>query len=76
MPLRNIQAKNFADYMKLKFPRFMMKHTLSSMNISTQNFVFVPFLDYKKKWSDEELFEKYNLTEEEKLYVQNYIREM
>lgn len=70
------EAKNFADYMKLKFPRFMMKHTLSSMNISTQNFVFVPFLDYKKKWSDEELFEKYNLTEEEKLYVQNYIREM
>ena len=54
----------------------MMKHTLSSMNISTQNFAFVPFLDYKKKWSDEELFEKYNLTEEEKLYVQNYIREM
>ncbi|WP_270470237.1 hypothetical protein [Catenibacterium mitsuokai] len=43
------EAKNFADYMKLKFPRFMMKHTLSSMNISKQNFVFVPFLDYKKK---------------------------
>lgn len=28
------QAENFASFMALKFPRFMMKHTLSSMNIT------------------------------------------
>ncbi len=71
-----IEAENFADYMSLKFPRFMMKHTLSSMNISTQNFMFVPFLDYTKKWTDAELYTRYNLTEAEKNYVDSLIRPM
>ncbi|MBM6810363.1 Eco57I restriction-modification methylase domain-containing protein [Faecalitalea cylindroides] len=70
------EAENFASYMALKFPRFMMKHTLSSMNISTQNFQFVPFLDYSKKWTDEELYNRYNLTKEERDYIENFIRPM
>lgn len=70
------EAQNFADYMALKFPRFMMKHTLSSMNISTQNFVYVPLLDYSKKWTDQDLYERYNLTSEEIEYVESLIRPM
>lgn len=70
------EANNFAAYMALKFPRFMMKHTLSSMNISTQNFVYVPFLDYSKCWSDVELYEKYGLSEDEVAYVESLIRPM
>ena len=71
-----LEAENFASYMALKFPRFMMKHTLSSMNISTQNFMFVPFLDYTKKWTDEELYRRYNLNENEINYIESLIRPM
>ena len=70
------KAQNFAAYMALKFPRFMMKHTLSSMNISTQNFAFVPFLDYSKTWTDEELYSRYKLSDEEIAYVDALIRPM
>jgi len=70
------EARNFAAYMALKFPRFMMKHTLSSMNISTQNFIFVPFLDFHKPWTDEELYDRYNLSELEKQYINAFIRPM
>ena len=70
------EAENFSEYMKLKFPRFMMKHTLSSMNISTQNFVFVPFLDYTRCWSDVQLYERYGLTQDEIDYVEALIRPM
>ncbi len=70
------EAENFAAYMALKFPRFMMKHTLSSMNISTQNFAFVPFLDYSKKWTDEELYTRYKLDNDEITYVESLIRPM
>lgn len=70
------EAENFADYMALKFPRFMMKHTLSSMNISTQNFMFVPYLDYSHKWSDEELYDRYGLNAQEREYVEALIRPM
>ena len=70
------EANHFAAYMALKFPRFMMKHTLSSMNISKKNFVFVPFLEYSKCWSDEELYKRYGLSEEEVAYVESFIRPM
>ena len=70
------QAENFASFMALKFPRFMMKHTLSSMNISTQNFQFVPFLDYSKQWSDSELYSRYKLAPEEISYIEALIRPM
>lgn len=70
------RAQNFAEYMTLKFPRFMMKHTLSSMNISTQNFQFVPFLDYSRKWNDKALYKRYKLTESEIDYIESLIRPM
>ena len=70
------EAQSFAEYMALKFPRFMMKHTLSSMNISTQNFQFVPFLDYKQIWTDQMLYERYSLSEDEINYIEALIRPM
>lgn len=53
------EALHFAEYMCLRFPRFLLHETYSSMNISKQNFRFVPFLDYSKEWTDEELFKRY-----------------
>lgn len=70
------EADNFSSFMALKFPRFMMKHTLSSMNISTQNFQFVPFLDFSKKWTDAELYARYKLSSDESSYIESLIRPM
>lgn len=70
------EAINFAYYMELKFPRFLLKNTLSSMNISTNNFKFVPFLDYNNKWNDKDLYERYQLSQEEIEYIENFIRPM
>jgi len=54
----------------------MMKQTLSSMNISKQNFMFVPFLDFSHPWTDEMLYQKYNLTEDEIAFIESMIRPM
>lgn len=70
------QAINFAKYMTLKLPRFLMHETYSSMNISKGNFRFVPYLDFSKPWTDSELYEKYNLTDEEINFIESMIRPM
>jgi site-specific DNA-methyltransferase (adenine-specific) len=70
------EAENFKNYMRLKFPRFLLKQTLSSMNISKSGFSFVPFLDFSKKYTDEELFKAYNLSEDEKTHITSIIREI
>ena len=46
------------------------------MNISTQNFIFVPFLEYKKEWTDDELYKRYGLSSDEIEYVESLIRPM
>lgn len=70
------EAIHFAEYMCLKFPRFLLHETYSSMNISKQNFRFVPFLDYSKEWTDKELFKRYGCNEEEILMIESIIRPM
>lgn len=68
------QAENFAKYMTCKLPRFLLHETYSSMNITKSNFRFVPYLDYTHQWTDEELYKKYNCTEEEISLIESMIR--
>lgn len=70
------EAVNFEKFMTLKFPRFLMHETYSSMNISRSNFRFVPFMDYTKEWSDEELYLHFGLTDDEIAFVDGMIRPM
>lgn len=68
------EAINFAKYMTLRFPRFLLHETYSSMNISKRNFRFVPFLDYTKEWSDDMLFEKYECDADEIDMIKSVMR--
>lgn len=71
---RKNEAANFAKYMTLKLPRFLLKQTLTSMNISKSNFAFVPYLDFDREWTDNDLFERYRLDETEREFVNSIIR--
>ncbi|MDZ7700316.1 MAG: Eco57I restriction-modification methylase domain-containing protein [Deltaproteobacteria bacterium] len=71
-----LEAQNFAKYMTLKLPRFLLKQTLTSMNIAKNNFRFVPYLDYTHEWTDEELYQRYRLTTEQREWVNYCMRPM
>lgn len=73
---KKYEAENFAAYMMLKFPRFLLHETYSSMNITKSNFQFVPFLDFTKPWTDAELYAKYKLTKNEISFIESMIRPM
>ena len=60
-----LEAINFRDYMTCKFTRFMMRTTYSSVHISKQNFIFVPMLDFTRPWTDADLYELFDLTDDE-----------
>ncbi|MCI6282983.1 Eco57I restriction-modification methylase domain-containing protein [Selenomonas sp.] len=68
------EAEHFAHYMTLRFPRFLLHETYSSMSISKDNFRFVPFLDYRKDWTDDELFARYHCTPDEQAMINSLIR--
>ncbi len=70
------EAKNTYSYLRTKFVRFLILQTLVGMNLSISNFKFVPWQDFSKEWTDADLYAKYNLTEDEILFIESIIRPM
>lgn len=69
-------AQNLVTYMKSRFFRFLLQQSLYSQNIAKDRFQFVPIQDFSKSWTDEELFDKYRLTEEEVSFILGMIKTM
>lgn len=70
------EAKNFESFIKLRLPRFLLRQAISSVNVTKDCFRFVPYEDFKESWTDERLFKKYGLNEDEISYVESVIRPM
>lgn len=71
-----VEAENLCNYIKTKFFRFLLLQALTSINISKEKFCFVPMQDFSRPWTDEELYAKYNLTQEEINFIESMIRPM
>ena len=63
------EAKNLKKYIECRLPRFLLRQAISSVNINREVFKFVPLQDFSKVWTDEELFEKYGLTDDDISYI-------
>lgn len=70
------QAQNLVSYVSTKFFRFLLLQALTSIHITKDSFCFVPIQDYSKPWNDEELYEKYSLTNNEIGYINSIIKPM
>jgi hypothetical protein len=49
---------------------------MSSINLSKLVFIFIPIQDFSEAWTDEKLYSKYGLTEEEIAFIESMIRPM
>ena len=72
----NIMAENTLSYLKTRFVRFLILQSMSSINLSKLVFSFVPMQDFSKSWTDTELYEKYDLTDEEIAFIESMIKPM
>lgn len=70
------EAENLASFIKCKFTRYLMRATYSSVHISKDNFRFVPLMDFKKKWTDEKLYELFQLSKKEIEIIERTMRPM
>lgn len=70
------EAYNLLQYLKTKFVRFLVSQVTTTQHISKSNFILVPIVDFTKAWTDEELYKKYNLTEEEIAFIESMIKPM
>ena len=70
------EAENCASYFRTKFVRYLISITLSSMNITKENFQFVPEVDFAKQWDDQLFLEKFSLDEIDLQLANAKIRDM
>lgn len=70
------EARNLLTYMKTRFFRFLMSLFMYSHGITKDTYAFIPILDMTKKWTDEKLYKRYKLTEEEIAFIESKIRPM
>ena len=69
-------AENIISYMTTKFFRFFVLFKKNTQNAAKGVYQFVPMQDFCKPWTDEELYEKYGLTNDEISFIDSMIRPM
>ena len=70
------ECENLLSYLRTKFVRFLITPMLASMNMSKSSYSFVPIQDFSKSWTDEELYAKYGLSQEEIDFIESMIKPM
>jgi site-specific DNA-methyltransferase (adenine-specific) len=70
------EAENSLSYMSTRFTRFLILLHKPSQNTTRHVYTFVPTQDWTKRWTDEELFNKYGITEEEQAFLDKVVRPM
>ncbi len=70
------EARNCLSYAMTRFFRFLVAMRTSAQDLPRSAYSFVPLQDFTKPWTDEELYEKYGITEDEQVFIESMIRPM
>jgi hypothetical protein len=70
------ECQNIISYMSTKFFRYVVFIKKKTQDNPSSVFEFVPLQDFSKPWTDEELYAKYGLTNEEIAFIESMIKPM
>jgi site-specific DNA-methyltransferase (adenine-specific) len=70
------EARSLESYVKTKFFRFLVLLKKNTQNAARGVYSFVPLQDFSHPWTDEMLYKKYGLTEDEIAFIESMIRPM
>ena len=70
------EMDNCATYMDTGFFRFLLFIGHGTMQVNQTVFSYIPLQDFTKPWTDEELYKKYNLDEDEIAFIESMIKPM
>ena len=71
-PFESIKnVENTISYIKTKFFHFMVTLSKVTQDATSKVYRFVPMQDFSKPWTDEKLYNKYNLNNKEISYIES-----
>ena len=69
-------ARNCLSYLKTKFFRILCQVTIVSPDVSARTFDLVPIQDFSRPWTDDNLYKKYGLEDDEITFIESNIKSM
>ena len=70
------EAHNLKAYLETKFFRFLVSLRKLTQHATRSTYSWVPLQDLTKAWTDQDLYEKYGLTNDERAYIEMMIKPM
>jgi site-specific DNA-methyltransferase (adenine-specific) len=70
------QAESIVSYYRTRFLRFLVSLRKITQHTTRESYVWVPQQTWNRKWTDEALYKKYNLTKNEIAYIESMVRPM
>ena len=70
------QAESIASYYRTRFLRFLVSLRKITQHTTRESYVWVPQQKWNRKWTDEALYKKYNLTKDDIAFIESRIRPM
>lgn len=70
------EAENVMSYIRTRFFRFLVLLIKNTQHAPKKVYSLVPMQDFSKPWTDEELYRKYGLTQEEIAFIEKMVRPM
>lgn len=68
------ETENYAYYLATKFVRFLVLQRKTTQHVTPDRFRFVPMLDMTRRWTDDDLYDEFGLTDEERAYIEATIK--
>lgn len=69
------QAKIIQTYLKFKITRYLIHLAISGLSLNGESFKFVPMVDLNDNISENDIYEKYNITLDEQKYINKLIKD-
>lgn len=70
------ECDNIISYIQTRFFRFLVSLRKNTQHCNRTVYQFVPIQDFSKTWTDEELYQKYGLNDDEIAFIEKMVRPM
>ena len=70
------EAQNLISYVRTHFFRFLVSLKKVTQHTTKKVYSLVPLQDFSQQWSDELLYKKYGLSDDEIAYIESRIKGM
>jgi site-specific DNA-methyltransferase (adenine-specific) len=71
-----VVVENIISYLQTKLVRYLVTLRTTTQDMAPKAYSFVPIQDFSESWTDEKLYAKYGLTQEEIAFIESMIRPM